>query len=68
MTEDRLTLADLHRSGHCVDGTRKVIEALGIDWRDFRVHGIPIETALRLEGCQPMVQDALRAKGFYDGR
>lgn len=64
---ERLTLGDLHRAGFCVNGSRKRVEMAGIDWFDFRRNGIAVEDALKIEGMQPMIEDALRLKAARHG-
>jgi len=67
MSEERLTFGDLHRAGFCRKGTRKRVEAAGLDWFEFRRNGILLSDARKIEGVQPMIDDALRLKDVFRG-
>lgn len=42
--EDRVTIDDCRRAGHCVSGVKAWVAEMGISFRDLMKDGIPIET------------------------
>jgi arsenate reductase-like glutaredoxin family protein len=45
--QDRITIADIQASGHCVRGARRWFEQHGLDFADFLKNGITIEEFLK---------------------
>lgn len=41
--EDRITIDDCRRAGHCVVGVKQWVKDMGIDFRELMKNGIPIE-------------------------
>jgi hypothetical protein len=49
VTEERITITDVRRAGHCAAGARVWFEGHGIDFRVFLKNGIPVEDLLALK-------------------
>lgn len=46
MTENRITMNDVRKAGHCALGTKTWFEKYGFDFRDFLKNGIDEEKFL----------------------
>lgn len=49
MTEDRITITDVRRAGHCAAGVRVWFEGHGLDFRTFLKDGISVEDLLSMK-------------------
>lgn len=43
---DRVTIDDVRRAGHCVSGARRWFEGHGMDFRRFLKDGLPVDEFL----------------------
>lgn len=46
MSDERITIDDVRRAGHCVKGARKWFDSYGLDFRTFLKEGISEEDFL----------------------
>lgn len=44
--EEKITISDIRKAGHCVSGARRWFALRGFNFRDVLAHGIEAETLL----------------------